>query len=209
MKQYDSYRYYFPPRPETKSTPNNIDLYERMGFIGQPKLNGSCGMLYTNPHELHFMNRHQQAFSRNIIPRSDLEKMHRGNGWQVLCGEYMDKSKKDSNGNIFVGFVIFDIIVHNGQYLNGTTFIERSNLLDNLFESKNYDGYIDNISTNVYRVKNFRTNLSKVWNEITKIDMYEGEVFKKENGILEIGYRPENNTGWQLKVRKPTKNYNY
>jgi hypothetical protein len=39
--------------------------------------------------------------------------------------------------------------------------------------------------------------------------MYEGLVMKRPTGTLETGMREANNTGWQVKVRKATKNYEY
>lgn len=216
MQPYNDFRYYFPPRPEVKSPTSGLATYERMGFIGQPKLNGSCSELFTNSSlhtdssHMRFMGRHQETFARELIPREDLAALHKGQGWQVLVGEYMNKSKKDGNGKTFNGcLVLFDILVHKGQYLTGTNFLERQELLDTLFPTSPYDKWIDQVSKNVYRVKNFKSNFVILYNEIVQIDMYEGWVLKRPSGILEAGLRPGNNTGWQLKIRKPTKNYSY
>lgn len=216
MQPYDNFRYYFPPRPEVKSPQSGLSTYERMGFWGSPKLNGSCSMLYTNSSlytdsaHMKFMGRHQDTFAREIIPREDLAALHKGSGWQILVGEYMNKSKKDANGKTFNGcLVLFDILVHKGQYLTGTTYEERQELLEFLFPSSNYDKWIDQVSKNVYKVKNFKSNFVALYNEIVEIDMYEGWVLKKPTALLEMGLRPLNNTGWQIKIRKSTKNYSY
>lgn len=210
MQIYSSYRYIFPPRPEIKTTKSGIKTYERMGWFGQPKLNGSCSLIFTDGINIKLMNRHEQAFARELVPKEDLARLHKGGGFQILCGEFMNKSKKDANGRTFNGcIVLFDILVHKGQYLLGTSLKERQELMDNLFPVNSYDAYIDNVSNNIFRVKNFTTNLEEVWNEIIKIDMYEGVVLKNPLAILDTGYRPSNNTGWQIKVRKPTRNYSY
>jgi hypothetical protein len=47
------------------------------------------------------------------------------------------------------------------------------------------------------------------WKKLVSVEMYEGLVFKKPSAKLDVGYKPANNTGWQVKVRKPTKNYSY
>lgn len=198
--KYDSFRYYFPPRPIIKSLVSGLDTYERMGFIGQPKLNGSCAMLYTGLTEMRFMNRHNENFSRNLIPNEDLLKLHRGSGPMILCGD----------GKIFNGcFVLFDILVHKGIYLTGTTFLQRQELLETLFPGNSYDSYLFEVSKNVYRVKNFTSGFKTIYNKIITIDIYEGFVCKKGTGILEAGYRPNNNQEWQVKIRKSTKNYSY
>lgn len=210
MQSYSDMRYIFPPRPEIKTPVSGLPTYERMGFIGQPKLNGSCAELYLGMDRMKFMNRHQASFARNLIPEEDLLRLHRGSGPMVLCGEYMNKSKRDGNGQLFNGcLVLFDILVYNGQYLTGTSFLERLALLDSLFPTTPYDKWIDQVSKNVYRVKSFESGFSELYKEIVQIDMYEGWVLKKPGGILEAGFRPANNMGWQLKARKPTKNYSY
>lgn len=216
MQPYNNFRYYFPPRPEIKSPQNRLPIYEKMGFWGSPKLNGSCSMLYTNSSlytdsaHMKFMGRHQNTFAHEIIPKEDLVALHKSSGWQVLVGEYMNKSKKDANGKIFNGYlVLFDILVYNSKYLTGTTYQERQELLETLFPSFKYDKWIDQVSKNVYKVKNFKSGFVALYNEIIEIDMYEGLVFKRPQGILEMGLREINNTGWQVKIRKPTKNYTY
>jgi hypothetical protein len=208
--EYTNYRYFYPPRPETKSTPASIPTYERMGFYGQPKLNGSCAMLYTNGIDVKFMGRHADTFTRQLISKEDLAKLHRGSGWMCLCGEFLNKSKKDSNNKTFdAKFVIFDILILDGKYLLNTTFEERLDILDTLYTLRPHDKFIDKINDYTFRVKTFKNNLKAVYDDIVTIDMYEGLVCKKANGKLEDGLRPNNNRMWQIKMRKPTKNYNY
>lgn len=210
MKSYIDFQYLFPPRPEIKAPSTVISNYEGK-FIAQPKLNGSCAILFTNGEKVIMMNRHKAQFSRELlINKEELKKLHKGNGWIVLIGEYMNKSKKDSNGNIFNGkFVIFDILVYQDKYLIGTTFKERQELLDKLYPTQSFDKYISAISSSLFKVNNIQTNITQSWEDIIKTDMYEGFVLKNPYGTLDVGYRSNNNTGWQLKIRKPTKNYEY
>lgn len=210
MKPYEDGRYLFPPRPATKSPTSGLVTFERMGFIAQPKLNGSCGVSIISPSSVKMMNRHNESFANQIVTKEDLMRLQRGTKYNVLCGEYMNKSKKDGNGKLFNAcFVIFDILVHNGQYLLDSTVLERQELLEDLYPTTPFDKYIGKVSNNIFRVNNFKTNLLSTYNDITKIDMYEGWVLKKPNGILETGYSANNNVGWQVKVRKPTKNYSH
>jgi hypothetical protein len=39
--------------------------------------------------------------------------------------------------------------------------------------------------------------------------MVEGFILKRKSGKLEMMTREQNNTGWQVKVRKPTANYQF
>jgi hypothetical protein len=210
FRPYNDFRYIYPPRPEIKTPPKAIPIYERMGFWGTPKLNGSNGMSFIKPGTTKVMGRHNDSFSRQIVPHEDFQRLHRGSGWMVLNGEYMNKSKRDGNGVIFnANFVIFDILVYNGKYLIGSTYEERQELLDSLYNLSPFDPWIDKVSNNIYRVKNFKSGFLDKYDEIIQIDMYEGWVLKKPKGKLETGFRYGNNTGWQLKARKSTKNYSY
>jgi len=211
MKDYDIFKYIFPPRPATKSTPSSLKTYERMGFIAQPKLNGSCGVLFLkSTTEAKLMGRHKNTFARETLSKEDLGTLHRGAGYTVLVGEYMNKSQKDTNKKVFNGYVVFDILVHNGKHLIGSTFQERQDLLDTLYPPQNnFDDFIYQVGPNTYRVKNFVSDFTNKWDTITKTQMYEGWVLKRPDGKLDTGLREANNTGWQLKVRKPTRNYKY
>jgi hypothetical protein len=209
MTSYKNFRYYYPPRPEHKILPTSIKDYDNSLWIGQPKLNGSCTELYIN-EDVKVYNRHKAPLSGFKIPTTEILELNKGNGWMVLCGEYMNKSKKNVNGKIWNDkFVIWDIIVYNGEYLTNTTFDERIELLDELFGKEEYDEYLYKISENVYRVKSFENEFEQLYKDIIKIDMLEGWVLKKKNGKLERGMRESNNTSIQLKVRKPTKNYEF
>ena len=210
MKPYNNYRYIFPPRPEIKIPSSALQTYERMNFLAQPKLNGSCAPLFTDGVTLKFMNRHNSAFARQLIESIHLTRLHRGSGYTVLVGEYMNKAKKDGSGKLFNGvYVVFDILVSNGKYLTGTSLEERLSMLQDLYPVKKYDDFIDQISEKVFIVKSFKKDFNQVYGSLVKIDMYEGLVLKRNTGILDTGYREKNNTGWQLKCRKATKNYTF
>jgi hypothetical protein len=210
MADYTSFKYLYPPRPQTKVPATGIETYERMGFWAQPKLNGSCALLFTNGEKAFFMGRHKDTFSRQLIASEDLKSLHLGGSWTVLVGEYMNKSQKDSKGRVFNGkFVIFDILVYRGEYLLRSTFQQRQEILDNAWKTSSYDDYLYQINDLFYRVKNITSGFASQWDKITQISMYEGFVIKRPGGKLESGYHPNNNTGWQVKCRKPTKNYSY
>lgn len=207
---FSSFKYLYPPRPETKAPRESLRTFEQMGFIAQPKLNGSCAVLFLDGKCSKIMGRHNNSFTRETINSNHLNSLHRGYGYMVLVGEYLNKSQRDHRGKKLNGFVIFDILVFEGKHLKGTSFIDRQNLLDSLYVSKEqYDKFIDVISPFVFRANNFDTNFENLWKEIIQTEMYEGFVLKRKNGILEYNNRERNNTQWQIKIRKPTKNYSH
>jgi ATP-dependent DNA ligase len=210
MISYKSYRYIYPPRPEINLPSSELLKYDNGIWMAQPKLNGSNLLLFTNGVEIHVYNRHNSPITNVKLKQSEFLSLHKGNGWIVLNGEYMNKSKNNSKKELFnQKFVIFDILVYEGTQTVGMTFEERIKLLDRLYPSTDYDSVINKVTENTYIVKSFYEDFSNIFNKITLTDMYEGLVLKKKNSKLKNGISEKNNTDSQMKFRKPTKNYSY
>lgn len=212
MIRYDKFKYMYPPRPEYIISPDKLGEYEGT-HAAQVKMNGSCCLIFIKGNEFRYFGRHENENLRGFkLKISDLSVLNCGNenNWNIFVGEYMNKNKKGFDNKPWNHkFVIFDVLVYNGDYLLGTTFQERVNLLDTLFGTKNENEYLYKINENIYRVKTFYTNFLKEWNKIVKIDMLEGLVLKKSNAKLERGLSERNNILWQLKSRKETLNYRF
>jgi ATP-dependent DNA ligase len=208
--KYPSFRYIYPPRPEINLPSSELDKYDNGLWLGQPKLNGSNITIFTNGVEVYLYSRHNDILSGVKMKNTEFLSLHRGNGWIVINGEYMNKSKNNANGLVFNHkLVIFDILVYNGVQTIGMTFEERVHLLNKLYSSVHYDGYINKVTDNVYIVKSFNFDFKETHQKIVKIDMYEGWVLKKKSSRLKNGVSKKNNTDSQIKFRKSTKNYNY
>jgi hypothetical protein len=207
---YKNFKYIYPPRPKNAVSPEDLDFWDNNSLIGQPKLNGSNCLIFTNGDSHFIMNRHKQRLSGFKLS-DQINDIYKGDDWMILNGEYMNKSKSDENNEVFNHkFVIFDILAYNGEYLVGSTFSERIDLLDDLygFDDSERD-YLYKISDNFYRVKSYNTGFKKIFDDLTPIDMIEGLVMKRKNAKLEIGATELNNVKSQLKCRKPTRNYKY
>ena len=210
MINYEKFRYIYPPRPEINLPSSELVKYDNGLWFGQPKLNGSNVIIFTNGTELHIYNRHNSPLSNVKMTNQEFLSLHRGKGWFVLNGEYMNKAKINSKGEAFNHkLVIFDVLVYNGTQTIGMSFDERIKLLNTLFKTTEYDGYINKVDNNVYIVKSFYENFDTIYQKIVQIDMYEGWVLKKRTSKLKNGLSEKNNTDSQIKFRKPTKNYSY
>ena len=207
-RPFHTYRYLFPPRPASKAPPTALPMYQKKGYIGEPKLDGSCGVLFLDTDFTKLMNRYHRPFSREVLSNDQLHHAYKGKGFMVVTGEYMNKSKKGKDGKPFRAFVIWDILVYEGEYLIGSTKQQRLDLLDKIYDRVEYDGFIDQVGPDIYLTKSFE-DLEVTYNELVKIDMYEGFVMKNPQGKLKTGYVEKNNNIWQAKVRKPTKNYSH
>ena len=211
--KFDKFRYIYPPRPKNAVNPDELNFWDNKTLIAQPKLNGSNTTIYTNGEQVIVMNRHNSRLSNFQISFEEIKSLHKGikGEWFVINGEYLNKSKQDERGiNFNHKLVIFDILVYKSNYLVGSTFSDRITLLDELYGTSDSEkSYLHSISDNVYRVKNYETDYSKIFDDLTKIDIIEGLVLKRKNAKLEIGNTENNNTKSQLKARKATKNYKY
>jgi len=209
-RKYIRYQYIFPPRVEYKILPESLNKYDDNTYYAQVKLDGSNCSIYVDGKLNYIKNRHDGDLSLFRLKDNEMNKLHQGEGFDMFVGEYMNKSKKDKNNNIFNHkFVIFDVIVNKGKHLTGSTYIERYNMLKNMFELEDYDEYFWKISDNIFLVKSFEDNFYERFKEIIKIDMLEGFVLKRKTGKLERGTREKNNIGWAIKARKGCLNYTF
>lgn len=221
MIEYKDWTYLYPPRAEQKITADRIGEYEKLGYYGQPKMNGACAVLFLkgsggNPISLLY-NRHGEKLTNS----KDLgfADLYRGTGWMVLAGEYMNKNCKATNGEPFNHkFVIWDILVYNGV-VQLFTFQQRLDLLNKLYgaeptmlmsrEGVTKEDSLYQITDDVFRVATFVQGLEAMYEQLIKTDMIEGYVLKRPTGKLVMPSRATANKGWQVKVRKPTKNYKH
>lgn len=210
--KYLNYRYIFPPRPKNAISPDDLDLWDNHSLLAQPKLDGSNATIYTDGKKVIVMNRRNQRLTGVRVHDSEILALYRGSGgWMALNAEYLNKNKVDETGQAFNHkFVIFDILVFDGQYLVGKTFEERVSILDGLYDQKSCEKeYLTGVSENIYRVRSYLTGFRDLFNQLTPIDMIEGLVMKRKNAKLEVGSSEMNNVRSQIKCRKKTKNYKY
>lgn len=226
MIPYKAFRYIFPPRAENAVPSDTLGTYDNGTYLAQPKLDGDCLLVFSNGIETIVMDRHKKKFLKNVKMEATFAKLYREsnvgpkNKWMVIVGEHLIKSKKNAEGKTWnEKYVIFDIIVFDGVQLIGKTFQERQELLDRLYGKEEIaltktGTYTDKFLyatevEDVFRVKSFRDCFSALWNDLVKIDMYEGLVIKRADAKLENGSTQKNNVNSQLKFRKPTKNFAY
>lgn len=102
MITYKKYRYIYSSRPEINLPALELTKYDNGSWIGQPKLDGYNIVIFINGKEVHLYNHHNSPITNIKIEEFEFISLHRRNGWIVLNGEYMNKSKnnlKDKNFN--------------------------------------------------------------------------------------------------------------
>lgn len=215
---YNDFKFLYPPRAEVKTRPSLVNVYDTEEYVGQPKYNGSCCNVFLHKSMVEITNRHGEKKTR-VANTIDFESIITDDTWTVLSGELMDKSKKGEDGLPIIGFIIWDILVYKSEYLVGATLQDRLSLLEMLWPCHRMVISGDKLVTykhlchtginGIYKTPTYiggNNYFPKLYNELIQTDAYEGLVIKKLNGKLELGFNEKNNSGWQLKARKPTKN---
>jgi len=220
--KYEEYRYIYPPRPERTTQNSELEKYDNGTFIAQPKYNGTCCVVFMSANTIRVMNRHNGVITSdyNNIDFSGLYQDSGCKGWLVLAGEFLNKNKKGEDETPFnLKFVIFDILVHDNDYLIGTKLVDRLNIINTIipqtsslvvgnkivsFNHLNVTKY-----NNIFKAPSYSRNFSELYKSIVDTDLYEGLVLKRKESKLSLGFSEKNNSDWQIKCRKPTKNYDF
>jgi hypothetical protein len=216
--RYNEYRYLWPPRPGSKQVLNSsrIAARERDGFWAQIKKQGTSNILHVGPDRLvKAVNRHHGDHKLwQPIPQTHATFANLpGSGWYVFCAELMHSKVADPRlKNINY---IHDVLVADGEYLVGTTFAQRQDMLASLFPDTvqpiNGVGYrvIDPytwLAINHAPNPNRPGSFEKLFFSLTKPED-EGLVFKSPTAKLNFCHSETANDSWQWKVRRPTKNF--
>jgi ATP-dependent DNA ligase len=215
---YDQFKYIYPPRPEYKTPPSSLSTYDTGEYIAQPKYNGSACLVFTNGDELHIYNRHKRPLAK-YSPFIHFRELAKTNNWYVYAGEYLNKAKKGEHGDIERDkFVIWDLLVWDGEYLIGKTMEERLTILENIYPCQRavfshklevYDHLCCTEYAGIYKAPTYGGGFDTLYEELYETELYEGLVLKKKNSKLTYGFQEKNNTEWQIKCRKETKLYNF
>jgi len=204
---FKEWRYLYPPRPESAVTCDLIAMYEKEGWIGQYKKNGTCAVIGVGPdHSFQWMNRHRDNLKWTPTERiaGMLWEIFGSGKWTVLVGELLHSKVKDIRNKLY----LFDYIVMEGEYQLGTTFREREKILRERFEP-----YVEAESEShwlatddVWLAKTQVIGLEGIFRSMNKPED-EGLVLKDPEGKLRDCERLKTNGHWQVKVRHPKANF--
>lgn len=200
----------YPPRAEKRIQETSIKEYAA-NWWGQCKFNGTALIVICIGGKLTIMNRHGKVYAVKIAEAEFLQIFPKSKNW-IVCGEYMNKAQEDETGQILRDkFYIWDITNFDGNDLIGMMFKDRLDLLLKNAKKgkKSTRPYLNReLTENIAIARTFETQLEEVF-KLSSIPMIEGLVLKRSNAPLKPCTRPDNNTEWQVKVRKGTKCYKF
>jgi hypothetical protein len=208
---YNSFKYLYPPRPENALTPDRISYYEKHGFVGQYKKNGTCSIFAINhPNDFIAMTRHNDNHKQWVFSQyfhGCFAKYLPANKWHVFVGEVLHSKTVNIKDTVY----IFDILVYNSEELYGSKFMDRQNLLKEIFQADHkqqmYSHY--EIEPRFLLARNFESGMYDMFKNIEDKTVDEGFVLKKKDAILKDCYSASNNSSWQIKFRHPSKKYQF
>ncbi len=206
--RYEQYGYTWPPRPENAIPTDMFDYYQREGWVGQIKKNGTCTLVFSDGNQTIYKTRHNDNHKmwKPQPEHYEFFKELSGGEWCVFEAELLHNKGNTVKNTLY----IFDILVWKGEYLVGTTFAQRQELLQEIFAGKLQDTHDDHwvISEKFWLAKPVTSDFLKRWEALTH-DEDEGIVLKNPTAKLKLCNKPSANSGWQVKCRRLHKNFGF
>lgn len=204
----------FLPRAQHSIRPEKVGQFK--GYIGQYKYNGARTLIFVLPDgSVELWNRHQEKHKQYKITKRmirSIRSLNLSSGFfHVLDGELMHAKTKGIKGRI----VLYDILVHKSEYLVGSTYKDRYILLDSVCgrpqqtEAETGRGIALKAKEALWLAPCFSGDLTERFKDHIDLDEIEGLVLKDPKGKLDFGVAVDNNSAWQIRCRKPHKNYEY
>lgn len=204
--RFEEWQYLWPPRPENAVARGLLGYYENQGWLAQVKMNGTCSVLAVAPDRktIKAMSRHKDEH-KLWAPGPQTAKPFQslpGDGWYVFVAELMHSKVPGIRDINYIN----DILVADGEYLVGTTFAQRQEMLEKLFKvhtlKKTVSHYV--IDAHTWLARNYEDDFSELFASLKDAE-HEGLVLKDPFAKLAMCTRQGSNTAWQVKCRMPEK----
>lgn len=182
----------YPPRPERAVPRDLIPLFENMNWIVQlKKKNGTCSVMDVDKSgDTTFWNRHNELHKAWTAPGNIREYFSQFRN-SIIVGELLHNKHRKYKNIIY----IFDVLVLNGNDLVGTKLKDRLTMIQNFPKA---DG--------IWIAKTYTKGFLNLFDNLSD-EIDEGIVMKNPNAPLKFCFKDGLNADWQVKCRKPTKNY--
>lgn len=209
----DDFKVIYPPRPKSKVLYTQLPTFEKFGeWCVQRKFNGTRTLVHISPgRNVNFINCHGEKHKR-WNPPNDLHS-------QILSLDLESKEywldcellhEKTSNPNYKNKLVLFDVLCHGKYLFRSLNLQKRLELLSQICKSpKIVDHIALKVSNNILMAETFYDNFLQRYKEMLQFDEIEGVVLKKYTSVLDNDGRKPYDVSWQVRCRKPHKNYSF
>lgn len=197
-------RYIYPPRPKSKIKPEQLAFMESQGiYLWQPKFDGDRCVAVIDDNKAVLSNRHGKWHSTHDFPsiRSELLELKVPNGTHYLDGELI----KHQDESVLVLFDVLQWV----KYLTGVTQEDRLKILDDLGGFSHDSLPVNQINDHLWVCHHGDSNFCDRFSEFIGQPILEGLVLRKKDSMLSNWGAREYEADWQIRCRRPAKNYRF
>lgn len=200
-------QYIYPPRPKSKIKPTQLDFMETQNlYICQPKFDGDRCVACIENNTVYLGNRHGKWHHSSLFP----EIRHQLLVQKLPNSTYLD-GELVKMGNMH-HLVLFDVLKIS-EYLIGVRQIDRLRKLRDLFggfrHSQHLPDAVEEISSNVSLAKNGEKGFTKHFRQLVGLPLIEGLVLRERDAVLDNWGSSQYEVNWQIRCRRPHKNYRF
>jgi len=214
LRSLKELRKLYPPRATRSVSPNSLERLK--GFVAQYKYDDIRTLILITPGgRVELMTRKRQPhFEYTLTPGMKKSLLHLdldGSKYHVLDGGVIRHFSVGKERPI----ILWDILVHNDQYLVGSTYRDRYALLKSICGSPDLVEQVTGrdialvISGNLWLAPIFKSGFADRYWHASETEWLEGLMLKNPAGKLTRALSEENNGSWQLKARKPKPGYSF
>lgn len=212
MTAYKVWEYLWPARPIKAVSQSLLPFYQGQGWISQVKKNGTCTVLGISPEkEIYSFNRHAEphkAWKASWKSPALKPFLNLPDRWFVFEPELLHSKTKEIKDTLY----LFEILVADSEFLLGTTWEERQQIISGLFPNiiKGEPGCGYNLveDSNLWLSTPVVGDFQQAFKNL-RGEENEGLVLKDPKARLEFCYTDTANSRWQVKCRKTSKNFSY
>lgn len=185
----------YPPRPEQAISRSMLPFFEKRGYVAQIKKNGTCSMVWiARDGRVTFYTRHgdtHKAWTPSQRTVDFLRPWHNS----ALVFELLHSK----GGGIRDTLYFFDAIQVAGVEMTGLKLDDRLTALRAVLKGA---------PDNMFMTENHVSGFQRLFDSLTD-PLDEGLVLKDPTAPLADCRRESRNGDWQVKCRRPTKNYGF
>lgn len=206
----------YPPRPKGRILPTQLGGYEKTGkWLVQRKFNGTRILLNVKGGKIGILNRHGEPpklFSLSATHRAEILSLNLDPAKEYwFDGELLDHKTITP---AFKGRIVLFDILQAGDYFFGSPNLEdRYDLLKNICRNPTdlepNLGIALQATPNIWLAQNFYENFESRFQDFLEHPEIEGCVLKQKKSCIDNLGKKEYEVGWQIRCRKPHKNYNF
>jgi len=205
----------YPPRPKGRMLPSELSGYDKTGkWVAQRKFNGTRTLVHVFGSHVCLQSRYGDShknFQLNAQLREEILSLALDKNLEYwLDGEILDAKTKnpDYKGKI----VLFDVLQEGSYLFGGPDLLQRYENLKIICKNpqeKEPGGLALKVTPNIWLAETFSKDFVDLFQDFIDNDEIEGLVLKKRNSVIDNVGSKEYEISWQIRCRKPHKNYNF